>query len=42
MIDFIQKETMVEPFFKGKLYIDAASYGLVKAVFGFPTIIIYA
>jgi len=34
VIDFIQKETMVEPFYKGKLYIDAASYGLVKAVFG--------
>ena len=34
VIDFIQKATMVEPFYKGKLYIDAESYALVKAVFG--------
>lgn len=33
VIDFIQKPTMVEPFYKGRLYIDAVSYALVKSVF---------
>ena len=34
VIDFIQRPTMVEPFYKGKLYIDTETYALVKAVFG--------
>ncbi len=33
VIDFSQKPTMVQPFYKGKLYIDTESYALVKAVF---------
>lgn len=33
VIDFIQKPSMVEPFYKGRLYIDAMSYALVKSVF---------
>lgn len=33
VIDFVQKPTMVEPFYKGRLYIDAVSYALVKSVF---------
>jgi len=33
VIDFIQKATIVEPFYKGKLYIDVESYALVKSVF---------
>lgn len=33
VIDFIQKPSMVEPFYKGRLYIDAVSYALVKSVF---------
>ena len=33
VIDFVQKPTMVEPFYQGKLYIDTDSYALVKAVF---------
>lgn len=33
VIDFIQKPSMVEPFYKGRLYIDALSYALVKSVF---------
>lgn len=33
VIDFVQKPTMVEPFYQGKLYIDTESYALVKAVF---------
>ncbi len=33
VIDFIQKESVVEPFYKGKLYIDVKSYALVKSVF---------
>ncbi len=34
VIDFVQKRSMVEPFYKGKLYIDAESFALVKSVFG--------
>ena len=34
VIDFAQRPTMVEPFYKGKLYIDSETYALVKAVFG--------
>ncbi len=33
VIDFEQKPTIVEPFYKGKLYIDSESYALVKTVF---------
>lgn len=33
VIDFIQKPSMVEPFYKGRLYIDAVSFALVKSVF---------
>ncbi len=33
VIDFIQKPSVVEPFYKGKLYIDVESYALVKSVF---------
>jgi len=33
VIDFIQKPSMVEPFYHGKLYIDTASFALVKSVF---------
>ncbi len=33
VIDFIQRPSMVEPFYKGKLYVDAETYALVKAVF---------
>lgn len=34
VIDFVQRSSMVEPFYKGKLYIDMDTYALVKAVFG--------
>ncbi|MGI9531980.1 carboxypeptidase-like regulatory domain-containing protein [Lutimonas sp.] len=33
VIDFYQKPSMVEPFYKGKLYVDTKTYALVKAVF---------
>ncbi len=33
VIDFIQKQNVIEPFYKGKLYIDSQSYAMVKAVF---------
>ncbi len=33
VIDFEQKASIVEPFYKGKLYIDADSYSLVKTEF---------
>lgn len=33
VIDFIQKASVVEPFYKGKLYIEVESYALVKSVF---------
>jgi len=33
VIDFIQKASVVEPFYKGKLYIDVESFALVKSVF---------
>lgn len=33
VIDFEQKPGIVEPFYRGKLYIDADSYALVKTVF---------
>ena len=33
VIDFIQKESVVEPFYKGKLYVDVESFALVKSVF---------
>jgi hypothetical protein len=33
VIDFEQKPSIVEPFYKGKLYIDSDSYALVKTVF---------
>lgn len=33
VIDFEQKSSIVEPFYKGKLYIHSQSYALVKAVF---------
>ncbi len=33
VIDFVQRSSMVEPFYKGKLYVDAGTYALVKAVF---------
>ncbi|MDN3642469.1 carboxypeptidase-like regulatory domain-containing protein [Lutimonas halocynthiae] len=34
VIDFVQRPSMVEPFYKGKLYVDMDTYALVKAVFG--------
>ena len=33
VIDFVQRPSFVEPFYKGKLYIDTESFALVKAVF---------
>jgi len=33
VINFVQKSSVVEPLFKGKLYIDANSYALTKAIF---------
>lgn len=33
VIDFVQRPSIVEPFYKGKLYIDTESYALVKSVF---------
>ena len=33
VINFVQKRSVVEPLFKGKLYIDINSYALTKAVF---------
>ena len=33
VIDFVQKPTMVEPFYKGKLYVDTESFALIKSVF---------
>ena len=33
VINFVQKSSVVEPLFKGKLYIDVNSYALTKAVF---------
>ena len=33
VIDFVQRPSIVEPFYKGKLYIDTESFALVKAVF---------
>jgi len=33
VINFIQKSSVIEPFYQGKLYIEAQSYGLIKAVF---------
>lgn len=33
VIDFQQKPTIIEPFYRGKLYIESKSYALVKAVF---------
>jgi len=33
VIDFVQRPTMIEPFYKGKLYIDTQSFALVKSVF---------
>lgn len=33
VIDFVQKPSMVEPFYQGKLYIDVQSFALVKSVF---------
>ncbi len=33
VISFIQKSSIVEPLFKGKLYIDVNSYALTKAIF---------
>lgn len=33
VIDFVQKRTIVEPFYMGKLYVDTETYGLVKAVY---------
>jgi hypothetical protein len=33
VIDFVQKPSMVEPFYKGKLYVDTESFALVKSVF---------
>jgi hypothetical protein len=33
VINFVQKKSVVEPLFKGKLYIDINSYALTKAVF---------
>jgi len=34
VIDFVQRSSMVEPFYRGKLYVDMETYALVKAVFG--------
>ena len=33
VIDFVQRPSIVEPFYKGKLYVDTDSYALVKSVF---------
>ena len=33
VIDFVQKSSIVEPFYRGKLYIDSQNFALVKAVF---------
>jgi len=33
VINFVQRSSIVEPLFKGKLYIDVSSYALTKAVF---------
>ena len=33
VIDFVQKRSIVEPYYKGKLYIDSESFALVKTVF---------
>lgn len=33
VIDFEQRGSIVEPFYRGKLYIDSESFGLVKTVF---------
>ena len=33
VIDFMQRPSIVEPFYKGKLYVDTESFALVKAVF---------
>ncbi len=33
VIDFVQRPSIVEPFYKGKLYIDTKSFALVKSVF---------
>jgi len=33
VIDFVQRPSIVEPFYKGKLYIDTENFALVKAVF---------
>ena len=33
VIDFVQRPTMVEPFYKGKLYVDSETFALVKSVF---------
>lgn len=34
VIDFVQRSKIVEPFYQGKLYIDAETFGIMKAVFG--------
>ncbi len=34
VIDFVQRSNIVEPFYQGKLYIDADTFGVMKAVFG--------
>lgn len=33
VINFIQKRSIVEPFYRGKLYIDSQNFALIKAVF---------
>ena len=33
VIDFVQRPSIVEPFYKGKLYIDVNTFALVKTVF---------
>lgn len=33
VIDFVQRKSIVEPFYKGKLYVDINSFALVKSVF---------
>jgi len=33
VIDFVQKQSIVEPFYKGKLYVDVNSFAVVKSVF---------
>ncbi|WKK65306.1 carboxypeptidase-like regulatory domain-containing protein [Lutimonas zeaxanthinifaciens] len=33
VIDFVQRPSIVEPFYEGKLYVDTESYALVKSVF---------